>query len=47
MKDVAGKLKDPSDEASKNNPDNFKNIKTRLDSGILQLMVSLNQTFKI
>ena len=47
MKDVAGKLKDLSDEASKNNPDNFKNIKTRLDSGILQLMVSsLNQTFQ-
>ncbi len=47
MKDVASKLKDLSDEASKNNPDNFKNIKTRLDSGILQLMVSsLNQTFQ-
>jgi len=47
MKDVSNKLQDLTSEAEKLTPDNFKNIKTRLDSGILQLMVSsLNSAFQ-
>jgi len=47
MQNVHDKLNDLADQASKGQPDNFKNIKTKLDSGILQLMVSsLNQTFQ-
>ena len=47
MKDVSNKLQELTSEAEKLTPDNFKNIKTRLDSGILQLMVSsLNNAFQ-
>ena len=47
MKDVSNKLQELTSEAEKLTPDNFKNIKTRLDSGILQLMVSsLNSAFQ-
>jgi hypothetical protein len=46
MMDVHNKLKDLASEAGKNEPTNFKNIKDRLDSGILQLMVkSLEDAF--
>lgn len=46
MMDVHNKLKDLASEAGKNEPTNFKNIKDRLDSGILQLMVkSLDTAF--
>lgn len=46
MMDVHNKLKDLASEAGKNEPTNFKNIKNRLDSGILQLMVkSLDTAF--
>lgn len=46
MANVHSKLQDLSDEAGKNEPTNFKNIKSKLDSGILQLMVkSLEDAF--